>query len=674
MLDHHPNIHDYLDIFIPFLTTLIKKRNISNLKDIGIICNLFEEEYGLRIPHHPMLSIVNKAISKGYGIEVSKGIFAPVPDKINTDEFSQLAIEQERNYKLLLTKYIEFCSSKHQIILSERQASTHFLILLKEHDLDIMFAYDQGESILPSVNSSTLDSQLVYDFLRTIYERDKTTYQIFADIAFGHIIASSLLFNYQQYNNTSETAVNYYIDTGILFGLSGINGDYEKRVYEELLKLIKTDGGKISIFTHTVEEFLNIIEGCKYWIDHPNYDTYKANRALVCFKSWGYHESDIDLFIKRIPKLLTTYGIEKVDRPDPNQDNDFYLSETEFQKTLVEIYKENDPYFDEEEKEGTIYLDVQSVSSVYKLRKGRHPRTIEECGFLFITRNSTLAYASKLYEKRIDSVDRFYIPTTVTDVFVGTILWLRSPINADIQSVFNNRLIANCYAALQPTKQIKKLFLAEVEKVEKEELLSADEITFLRTSNVAMELLQETTLGDKSKITSQTPIEIMEEIKAREKKKAREELEAAKKIFEEQEKRAGLSLAEKDQEIKRKQQEIEDRNAALKKAEEERKALVSGITNKVKNQANRITWLLFGFFVVIIIFLQLIDSDVIKLRVSNSLLSCGKLFFIIISLLNLLANVNFLKIKQRFFTYLVNNELRSYGIELQKDDANVEED
>ncbi len=673
-LDHHPNIHDYLDIFVPFLTSLIKKRNITDLRDIGKICNAFEEEYGLKIPYHPMLSLVNKAISKGYGTEVSKGIFVPVLDKINTDEFSQLSFEHERNFKILFSKYIEFCSSKHQISLSEEEVSNHFLLLLKEHDIDIMFAHDEGETILPQVTESTTGINLAYDFLRTIYEKDRTTFQIFADIAFGHIIASSILFNYKNSTNPPKAAVNFFIDTGILFGLSGINGEYEKSVYEELLRLLKANGGKILVFAHTVEEFLNIIEGCKYWIDNPNYDPYKANRALICFKSWGYHVSDIDLFISRFPKLLTTYGIEQVNRPDPNIDNNYQLSEIEFQNTLVEIYRKSDPYFDEEEKESTIYLDVQSVSSIYKLRKGRHPRTIEECGVLFITRNSSLAYASKLFEKRIDPVERFYIPTTVTDVFIGTILWLRSPISTDIQSIFNKRLIANCYAALQPTKQIRKLFLAEVEKVEKEKLLSADEITLLRTSNVAMELLQETTLGDRSKITSQTPIEIMDEIRAREKKMAREELESAKKIFEEKERLTSSSLAEKDQEIKRKQQEIDDRNAALKKANEERKALVLSITKKVQNRANIITWFVFGIFVVIVVVIQLIDSDVIKLQVNSPILIGGKIFFIIISLLNLLANFNFLKIKQRYFAFIVKKELKSYGIEPHEDATNGEED
>lgn len=672
-LDHHPNIHDYLDIFIPFLTSLLKTRNISDLRDVENICKAFSDEYGLKIPHHPMLSIINKAVACGYGTEVSKGVFIPVFDKINTDGFLQLASEHDKKFKTLISSYITFSLNKHGITISEEEASNHFLLLLEDHDIDIVFANDGGESILPSVDKSTIDVNLAYDFVRSLFEHDLPTFQMIADIAFGHIIASSILFKYDQSKTTRNAMTNYYLDTGILFGLFGINGDYEKNVYEEFVKLLKANNGNVYVFSHTFDEFINIIDACKIWIDSPNYDPYKANRALVRFKSWGYHETDIDLFIAKIPKLLNSYDIEKVEKPDPNSDNHHHMSDIDFQNTLIDIYKKNNPYFDEEQKEETIYLDVQSVSAIYKQRKGCYPRSIDECRFLFVTRNSTLAYASKLFEKSISTIDRFYIPTTVTDVFAGTIIWLHSPMNIDLQNISNKRLIANCYAALQPSRQLKKLYLAEVEKAEKDKLLSDDEITLLKTSNVAMELLQETTLGDKSRITSQTPIEIMNEIKAREKRIAREDLEAAKKEFEEQKRLASFSLAEKDQEIERKQQEIDKGIDHIDRVMKEREVLISKITKRVKKRANLITWSLFGVFVLVIIFLQLIDSDVIDLKVSNSVLSGGKIFFTIISLLNLLANVNFLQIKHRLFDHLVNHELKSYGIESQ-DDTVIEEE
>ncbi|MDP2966004.1 MAG: OmpH family outer membrane protein [Pelolinea sp.] len=661
-LDHHPNIQDYLDIFIPFLTALLKTRNITELKNIEKICSEFQKEYGLIIPHHPMLAIINKAIAFGYGTEVSKGEFVPVFDKINTDDFLKLTSEHEKKFQTLLAKYITFSSIKHGITLSEEEASNHFILLLDDHDLDIVFANDKGESILPPADKSMVDVNLAYDFVRTLYEQDLPTFQMVADIAFGHIIASTLLFSYDLPKSTNKARVNYYLDTGILFGLSGIDGDYEKTVYEEFVKLIKVNNGKVYVFNHTYDEFVNIVEACKYWIDSPSYDPYKANRTLVRFKSWGYHISDIDLFVAKFPKILNKYSIEKIDTPDPNVDNHHQMSDVDFQNTLIEIYKKNNPYFDEEQKEETIYLDVRSVSAIYKQRKGCYPRNIEECEFLFVTRNATLAYASKLFETNINPIDRFYIPTTVTDVFAGTIMWLNSPIKIDLQNISKKKLIANCYAALQPTKQLKKLYLVEVEKVEADKLLSGDEINLLKTSNVAEELLQGKTFGDPKKLTSQTPIEIMNEIKTREKTIARKELEATKENYEEKKKLEDIALAEKDEEIQRKQQEIDDRSSALDKAREEKRLLIASISKKVKKNANFVAWAMFAVFTIPVIILQLISSNVIKLSLNDSILNGGRIIFAIIILLNFLGNFNFMNIKDKAFNYLVKRELKSYGI------------
>ena len=472
------------------------------MKNIEVICSEFQKIYGLIIPYHPMLAIVNKAIASGYAVEASKGVFVPVFDKFNSEDFNELNAKYDKELQKLLTKYIAFALDKHGFELSEDEAYKHFMLLLEDHDLEIVFINDEGSSILPLIDKSIIDVNLAYDFVRTIYEQDLSDFQMIADIAFGHIIASSLLFYREMPKATNKMKANYYLDTGILFGLSGLDGDYEKSVYEEFIKLIKDNQGNIFIFNHTYDEFVNIIDACKIWVDNPGYDPYKASRALIYFKSLGYHNTDIDLFISKIPKILKEFGIEKTAPPDPNIDNHHQLSEADFQKALIEIYKSNNPYFDEEQKEGTIYLDVRSVSAIYKERKGCCPRTIEEADFLFVTRNSTLAYASKLFEKGIITVDHFYIPTTVTDVFLGTILWLSLPLKVDLQDISKRRLISQCYAALQPTKQIKKLFLAEVQKIESDKLLSDDEIILLKTSNVAQELLQEKTLGDPNKVTT----------------------------------------------------------------------------------------------------------------------------------------------------------------------------
>ncbi len=421
-------------------------------------------------------------------------------------------------------------------------------------------------------------------------------------------------------------------------------------------KLLISTNGKIKVFDHTVDEFLNIIESCKAWIDNPMYDPLKANQAIMYFRSEGCHASDIDLFVHRFPQILKMHDIDIVAKPDPNLNIVLQIDESKFQNTLIEIYLEKNPFFDVEEKEETLYLDVQSVSSVFKLREGALPRTLDECKAIFVTRNSALAFASKLFEKSINNEKHFYIPVTVTDTFVGTILWLSSPINEQIQDIFSKRLIANSYAALRPTKQLQMLFLAEVTKAESDKLLSADDLVILRTSNVAMGLLQETTLGDKSKITSQTPMDIMDEIRARERALAKQDFENERLILKEQKSIAEIALIEKEQELAKRTTELVTSRA-------EKRELVNKISKRVTKKANRTAWSVFAILALIVVFVFLHDEGIIQIGINPLVLRWISYSAKGLGLLSIFFNFNLVGTKDWLIKKIIARELKTYNLD-----------
>jgi hypothetical protein len=80
------------------------------------------------------------------------------------------------------------------------------------------------------------------------------------------------------------------------------------------------------------------------------------------------------------------------------------------------------------------------------LRGGNKPTKLHEAGHIFITTNSSLAFASRLYELQSAEEKYFFIPAALTDVFVGTLIWLQSP--SKVAEINKKRLIASCFAAL----------------------------------------------------------------------------------------------------------------------------------------------------------------------------------------------------------------------------------
>lgn len=129
------------------------------------------------------------------------------------------------------------------------------------------------------------------------------------------------------------------------------------------------------------------------------------------------------------------------------------------------------------------------------------------------------------FEYTLNGNSGFFIPTCVTDIFIGTLIWLQSP--AKVQLLNERRIIADCYASLQPSDLLIKKYLDAVEELKNSGKITNDEYYLLRTHRAAMNLLEEKTLGDPDEFDAKTPQEILDDIIAQirneEKKKYLEE-------------------------------------------------------------------------------------------------------------------------------------------------------
>ena len=288
--------------------------------------------------------------------------------------------------------------------------------------------------------------------------------------------------------------VNFYFDTTFIFRLLGLEEEKRKIAYGEFIETLIYEKANLFIFLHTFEEVKRILDNCLKWIGHTNYDPSFASQALKYFVQNSWRESDVERFLVGLENLLKKYQIRIVDTPDPDKDKSYQIDEEKIQKVIVETYSELNPYFDQADKAFTIQRDIKSFSAIYKLRKGRKPRNIKEAKSIFLTTNSSLAYAGKKFEISETSLGAFIIPACLTDVFVGTVLWLQSP--AKVIALNEKKIIADCYAALQPSDQLIKKFIKEIERLKTEGKINDEECYLLRTNRVVMDLLEKKTMGD----------------------------------------------------------------------------------------------------------------------------------------------------------------------------------
>jgi hypothetical protein len=257
------------------------------------------------------------------------------------------------------------------------------------------------------------------------------------------------------------------------------------------------------------------------------------------------------------------------------------------QELIVGVYKDFNPLFNESEKAITLRRDVDSVTSIYILRKGKKPRHIKDAGHIFMTTNSAIALAARKYELNRNG-SKYNIPACLTDTFVGTLLWLQSP--AKIFGINKRKIIADCYAALKPDAKLIKKYLIEVEKLYNEKEIDENAYYFLRRDSMVFELLEEKTMGDADSFDSSILTEIYNEITSDIKKKA------SKKYIE-----------EKESHIKtqKKYDDLEIRHKSLSFALDKRASQISNIVTTI---------LIILFFLIILfgVFSQIIPPLLAK--------------------------------------------------------------
>lgn len=562
---------DYIENFIPFIATLIKKYNYDVI-DINTVCNDFTKEFGLIIPYHPMLTVVTRAQKRGL-IEKGYGKFKPNKEKVAKFEFTRIAEEQLRKQEKITKEFISFVKQNYSVELTSEEAEAAFISFLKDHDLDVLFA-SQQPIVLPSIKPSTEKRFLIYKFIRNAYESEPEIFRFIVDIAVGYILASTILYDKFDKFTGKLKKISFYFDTCCILRLIGAEGKEKKDAYIEFFKMLSEEKGNLFILQHTYDEMMGILEDALRWVENPRYDSSLASPVLRYFVENNYKSSDVERFIVNVDRLLEENKIIKIDSPDPNKYKSYQIDEGKLYDTIVGVYKNQSPYFEESEKAITIQRDVKSIASVYKLRKGKNPKNIKEAGHIFVTTNLGLSYASRRFEIS-ETGDNLNIPACLTDVFVGTLVWLQSPVK--VLSLNEKKIIADCYAALQPNDTLIKKFLNEVVKLKSEKKLSDDEYYLLRTHRVAMELLEEKTMGDPNNFTDKTSEEILEEI------------------------REGLRLEGEEKYLKEKEQHAETLSK-LDLAKRQKEKIEKSVEVRAEKISNTIGKLLFTAFVLLFVF------------------------------------------------------------------------
>jgi hypothetical protein len=533
---------DYIENFVPFVATLISRKQYTELDDKQLSED-FQKEFGLIIPAHPTITILNRAAKRGL-VHRDHNRFIPVVDKAIEFDFGKRSAEQQRALEKVFSELKLFAVKSYDRTLDDKEIEEAFISYLRDHDLDILFAAEYG-STLPEVKNSQKARYIVAKFITECFKKDPTLFKFILDITVGHALAATILYREFAHFSGKLDPVTFYFDTRFFLRLLGLEGDHRRLTAEELLRILTEQDAHLRIFDLTYQEVRGVLDDCLNKIQKGYADISTESRAVRYLVRNNKKASDVEQLILRFPALLAELKFQTDPLPEFETLKKFQIDEKDLFKLIVEVYTTFDPTFNESAKQKTVQRDVDVISGIYRLRTGARPQTIKEAKAIFVTPNTALAYASRRFEAKMNTL-HFSIPSCLTDVFLGTLIWLQSP--AKVTAINETKLIADCYAALQPSDILLKKYLQAVEALKNDGKITNDEYYLLRTHRAAINLLEEKTLGDPEAFEGKTAEEILEDIiagiKAEERRLLEEERQrhesTARELDQEKQKRAAV--------------------------------------------------------------------------------------------------------------------------------------
>jgi hypothetical protein len=507
---------DYLDYLRPFiLQVLVDHRQDSVTEEV--VRDYIRVEFGLEIPERA-LQIVLKRLSRNYPLKKAEGVYhitGDLPDPGIAVEKSKAG----RHIHSVVSGLIEFSKSTQTPIVSTEDAVAAICTFLAEFEIPCLRAYLRGTAIPTSTNKRDSDVVLVSEYVLRLQQTSPERFESFLIMVQGHMLANALLCPDLQNAPKTFKGVTFYLDTPLLIRRLGLEGEPKQLAIEALVRLLHRLGATVAAFSHSRDELENVVKGAVEHLEAPN----GRGTVVMVARQNGTTKSDLILLAGQIDDRLAEAKIEVKRTPR-------YIADLQIdQETFEEFLDDEVSYLNPRARE----YDVNSVRSIYVLRKGKSPRNVETCRAVLVSSNAGFARAAWEYGQKYEESRE--VSSVITDFSLANIAWLKAPMGAP--SLPMEEILAFSYAALQPSNELLDKYLSEIDKLEKQGKITARDHQLLRSSTLAQEELMYLTLGDENTLTDETITETLKrvsnEIKKEEFEKLITEQEAHRRTREE---------------------------------------------------------------------------------------------------------------------------------------------
>ncbi len=505
------NKKDIIDSYVPLVCNSIKTKAYSKITRENVQDD-FKEFYGINIPLGAIESILKRMAKDGL-LNKQAGEWLVNYDKVSKAIKSTEKDELNTAFQELIVDLNIYSSEVFSVELSSEKIEAGIIAFFKNYDLDLLFASNNGESVLPKIKESKKAKYIIAKFITDLEDKDPRKFKTVLKLAKGYAIASLITYEDIQHYTGNLNDVEVFLDAPIIFNLLGLNGDSNLKLGKELIGALIKNGAKLRIFELNYGEVVKTIQDSIKRLNTKDYDISKSSRVLRTAIRENISAQQLQIKFNQLESILKKHSIAKVDKLSLNENEHKYqIDEAKLTKAIENLYKkkksDKTPWYITEK----IERDVEAISSIFKLRKQTRATSLKASKAILITSNEQIAYASQVYERN-DWEFKSTIPVCVTDIFLSTILWVNYPNKNDNLNI--RQLISECYNIIELDNRLLNKFYEDINRMHKENLITDEQFYLLNASNLTYILLEQKTLNDFEEYTDKMPSEILEDLQLR---------------------------------------------------------------------------------------------------------------------------------------------------------------
>ncbi len=476
---------DYLEYLRPYVIQVLVEAPPEIVNDASVADKL-RSICGLEIPHRTVHVLLRRLSRDGF-LSRSHGVYSVVK-QLPAKDISADRAEAGRHIASVIRSLVSFAKQSANRDISEETATDCLIAFLSHFSIPCLKSYLRGTT-LPAVNGhSNWQVTLVSQFVNELTEVPHL-FESFMKLVQGHMLANALLCPDLASVSTTYKHVVFYFDTPLLIQFLGLEGSQEKQAIDEMIELVQRLDGSIACFSHTFDELLGAIRGSAEYIDSPRGRGTIVEEA----RKSGKTKSDLLLAVQNASDLLEASKISIESTPSYVSKNyKFEISEEIFASVLKEAVNYHNPRAKD--------YDIKSVRSIYVLRHGAVPFSLEKARAVLVTNNSGFSRAAYEYGKNFESSRE--VSPVITDFSLANTAWLKAPQGAP--SLPRKEVLAFAYAALRPTTDFWNKVLDEAERLEASGTISSRDHQLLRSSHHVQSELMKLTLGVDDALTEES--------------------------------------------------------------------------------------------------------------------------------------------------------------------------